>query len=1116
MLDGSEAKGGSVPEKPSYADTLMCMEPKFAKPLHMIKGDCVCWSGRKECIRIGNLPTATAAAAELGTRGTPPSTHHQHPQSQLLRYIERRRQAFVTGVREHLLERIRRYMEVTPEVYNVVPRSRTSDETLRLTDHTPVGKCVSKMWNWARLETDLPRAMTAADVLQEVFADRKGVQQRDALYGAESAGSARDATFDVERDVFEVSTELAYQVEKCHRSFGKSHVVEVHAFANKTFDLGSHPLENAKFLLCVPLSCGEAALLEVAGLEMIFAALQLRYLTSYAGVKDSEQHKPHRSPVKMYMSNAHSKEFFLPVAVLESEDPRAYADLAYELRRRFYVRPAEALVSVSSEAGDTRVISETSHVERNVKGRFCVWKNSFVAEKRFLFDFEEGHEVGEAEAAGEEGSRDEASGSSGKSDGWSYNSAAALHHANARTTRGFAGENLPPEAQLIIMPAGAGEGKVQFGLAALFASTEPGEARDNLHPRIEAGAALKIDERGVHATGSSTQKNEGGLTPYSEGNQQKLLRIRNATDWKLDMPPQCAGFHAPSGWNCLREEADLNLQYWEDHAAEIQHHLAGGTPTKTSAATTDDVPEPDTDTDAAEKLSSSEATGTVFSDVRRKLARRSTRSEKQKAAFAIIHVADLVGRPYDKRWTKKRSRHRIFPKAAATDGFLRRHDLADEDTLIDSFSDVDFWKANKAALDYMDAAARRLLGSGVDRVLAIPESVPTGGTTGGKISAETIDLLQSRYNVVVRKEWNLKKDILAHLHDSHFWVNFLSNSTAYAVNMVCDQFKVLVLLTLGQEYAGGVMALDSDYTIVQPFRVLQFLIWLGMQENFATMTPEGPLHVSMIAMSHVTWRADRAVQEAWRKIVVRIFESKTGKELLPPGYRKFLRENEGISDKPLPELASWASLVVAEPGSDAQAAESSRAVPAAFGEEISAKGTQTQRAFFATPWTHLTALQTLRGDRWRAYQMELVKDSGDEFFVRLGDTPHLVPRTHIGPVGGNNIYGARTSLGQGLSGYILSVVLPNWWDRRTKLAEWSGEEEEEDGDMMSNGRGIFGSFTLRNLPMCRWSYMVQMEHNVFYCDGDLGPPVLVHKPDQGLALYMRKWARLQQCAEESS
>eukprot|EP00391_Amoebophrya_sp_Ameob2_P011709 CAMPEP_0178995294 /NCGR_PEP_ID=MMETSP0795-20121207/7756_1 /TAXON_ID=88552 /ORGANISM="Amoebophrya sp., Strain Ameob2" /LENGTH=257 /DNA_ID=CAMNT_0020687603 /DNA_START=42 /DNA_END=814 /DNA_ORIENTATION=- len=53
MLDGSEAKGGSVPEKPSYADTLMCMEPKFAKPLHMIKGDCVCWSGRKECIRIG-------------------------------------------------------------------------------------------------------------------------------------------------------------------------------------------------------------------------------------------------------------------------------------------------------------------------------------------------------------------------------------------------------------------------------------------------------------------------------------------------------------------------------------------------------------------------------------------------------------------------------------------------------------------------------------------------------------------------------------------------------------------------------------------------------------------------------------------------------------------------------------------------------------------------------------------------------------------------------------------------------------------------------------------------------------------------------------------------------
>ncbi|CAD7955450.1 unnamed protein product [Amoebophrya sp. A25] len=181
---------------------------------------------------------------------------------------------------------------------------------------------------------------------------------------------------------------------------------------------------------------------------------------------------------------------------------------------------------------------------------------------------------------------------------------------------------------------------------------------------------------------------------------------------------------------------------------------------------------------------------------------------------------------------------------------------AQERSSVEDFADIDFWKTNQGALDFLDRAAKAVfsdVANPVDRVLAIPtdelsrtrstgSDYPETGMVHYPLSPSVERVLVKDYGVTVRRDWDLRRDILNNLHDSHFWVNFVSNSTAY-LNMVCDQFKLLVLLQLAQEYVGGVLAIDSDYTIVQPFRVLQYLTFLALHENFATMIPEGPLHV---------------------------------------------------------------------------------------------------------------------------------------------------------------------------------------------------------------------------------------------------------------------------------
>ncbi|CAD7955448.1 unnamed protein product [Amoebophrya sp. A25] len=161
--------------------------------------------------------------------------------------------------------------------------------------------------------------------------------------------------------------------------------------------------------------------------------------------------------------------------------------------------------------------------------------------------------------------------------------------------------------------------------------------------------------------------------------------------------------------------------------------------------------------------------------------------------------------------------------------------------------------------------------------------------------------------------------------------------------------------------------------------------------------------------------------------------------------------------------------------------------------------------------------------------LSLARNTRARVFVRAGHTPHDVPRSHIaGARGGNNLYGPRTSLGQGLSGYIFSVVLPNWKRRRKALVEWIIGDDEDRGfcRTKNNTEQQFDRaakeiededvvpetpFTLRLLSMCRWAWMVQTEHFEFFCDGNQGPPALVHKSDHGLLLYTRKYAEAKPC-----
>ncbi|CAD7966421.1 unnamed protein product [Amoebophrya sp. A120] len=679
----------------------------------------------------------------------------------------------------------------------------------------------------------------------------------------------------------------------------------------------------------------------------------------------------------------------------------------------------------------------------------------------------------------------------------------------------------------------------------------------------------------------------------------------------------------------------------------------------------------------------------------------------------------------------------------------------------------------------------------IDRILAIPKNTVPGlhydafverGDKNSKMSSvlpprNTIaaptattsadssplkQLLQDTYQVIIRQDWDLRTDIFQHLHDSHYWVNFVSNQTAYAVNMICDQFKLFVLLQLAQEYT-AVLTLDSDYLIVQPYRVLEFFAFLGKDENenLAFMTPEGPLHVSMMAASHVTWRADLAVQEAWRRIVLRVFDMHSGTELFPPAYVKehqalllasnknergeqelaaesevvpsrssnsgrndverreknemqsthsstplrswtesyglteyralqriagrrwkaWYKERQGQLLKAAPVLGTGQDLQ-AEEGNDSQksnyekssttstsiqhheppakitfgsfrnfwgkdfflhnlfgvtppqigtiaypnalAAASTEAVvkkqllpifdrtdsddstakddlalPTAAGaprkfnpeELFDYQHRRKPSGIISTPeHQELSMLQEEYAGRPSASKSKRVLHSHEhsgvtdtaesggtgrivvrgqhptstssgttpspdgskiqataakssnilfspkpdlppKFFARIGHTPHPVPRTHIGfqTINGQNLYGVRTVGGQGVTGYLLGFVLPNWERRFEMLEEWKDEggrnikakqehdlredhaEHESAPTNRSKSSPTSTSFRLRLLPMCRWAYMVQMEHDEFHCDGDLGPPVLVHKPDQGLALYMRKWARLRQC-----
>ncbi|CAD7943147.1 unnamed protein product, partial [Amoebophrya sp. A25] len=170
---------------------------------------------------------------------------------------------------------------------------------------------------------------------------------------------------------------------------------------------------------------------------------------------------------------------------------------------------------------------------------------------------------------------------------------------------------------------------------------------------------------------------------------------------------------------------------------------------------------------------------------------------------------------------------------------------------------------------------------GVARVLAVPTNEEANFPLSEKAERELVDDL----GVTIKRDWNLRRDILDNYHDSHFFANFITKRQAYNINFLFP-FRILALLSLASsgEYPGGVLALDSEYHLLQPWKLLQLITLTASQQNFLALFPGPPLHFSFVVASFISWDVVSALKESWRKIVARVFDAISGQELFPPRY----------------------------------------------------------------------------------------------------------------------------------------------------------------------------------------------------------------------------------------
>eukprot|EP00392_Amoebophrya_sp_AT5.2_P014807 g14968.t1 len=798
---------------------------------------------------------------------------------------------------------------------------------------------------------------------------------------------------------------------------------------------------------------------------------------------------------------------------------------------------------------------------------------------------------------------------------------------------------------------------------------------------------------------------------------QKIFQVRNSTAWKHGLSGHCNGFLRSFGYNCLREENDLGFDFWEQASVQtdVRSRIRDIVEQNNKEQKLHEAP-----TAPSAQLSElSERLSSLARD-RRRRGKPTTRSPGEgrtraaagagvassrrtvtstsfvtppKGYFAIMQNHDLTAFAYDHEFKKKRS----LSLTKRAGGRRVGQENKEDDTKLAGYahSEMNFWRANKRPLDVLDALLRRVLRVaaepeerpvedredgdyhlGLDRVLALPSD-----PVNYPLSPENERELTTNLRVTIRRDWSMRADILAHYHDSHFFANFATKNHAYNINTVFP-FRILCLLQLAHEYVGGVLALDSEYHILQPFKLLQLFAFFGSQENLCALLPGPPLHFSFVVCAHLSWNAGPAVQEAWRKIVVRVIESGTGVELFPPRYvKEFLpakrrllarkrkmavggrgERGEQLGGRALAAPQKTRAQGVEEDQDDQDGApadnnyevEDSGAAGSvhslAWSTDVERRIRERREAFvqrypgrvainqdleveiaatryrgvrldltktpvsrvldvygdkmrgrdyylhniFGSPepaqastvetighdaplvalfrnatggceyygagaegmgimdrhqsplgaharlcrsWNlqpyHLDERNDYHSERLSREQGEKeaearsLRDDGQvtalyraqrlagtlsEVFLRLGHTDHDLPANHLLPVGGNNIYAPFTGLAQGLSGYILSEVLPYWDNRRERFVEWENEmpPASDDPDRVVETNRT-SRLVIRGLPMCRWGYMVHMEDANFWCDDASGPPIMVHKPDVGVVAYLDRWVKEVPC-----
>ncbi len=701
--------------------------------------------------------------------------------------------------------------------------------------------------------------------------------------------ASEDFSFPVPEDDEEEALKyvLAREIEQCESGDGRMSLVSprrTRRHHDHRKNIGAQLEED--FLVCAPKTCAGRR-------EPLFLALQvaleLRYLAgrhflpasrrrawkSAESEVEGESSPTSRDSVgigKMSREREEDhQEYHLPLKIMESLDGVDHWKLFGQLRANFTLdhgNGVRALVTAETVDGDLHVITEKQHLERNVLSRFCVTpKEKLIVDARY-FHKDSGGGLKVQEEHQEKASQEHRT------------------PKTAPTIRPYRGQRLHLRAATRVKfekegpQHKSGSFPTSARLTAETSVTKSFSKIDHARKRLvetTTGRQAQLDsdsEYRTDTTGGNIRSAKMNMKRLTIGKglsfllQAELNKERNATSWWHNDIPHGRGFARSVGYNNMNEQSFLDE--WEVDAArrKIQIHL----PTRSGHERVNEQdgermregdPHPENAIRTGEKPKAE------FAQKRR----RSTyvpKPERREKWFAILNVNDLLGSSYGKIFTKKRMVD-IFPE----DANANTPDAQGWKKVADYW----FWKRNFHAFNLMDdLVAKHTDGRGrLDRVLGIPNDA-----VNSPLEPWLEEELTQKWKVEIRRDFALRKDILHQYHDSTFFVHSVTTTQVNPVTTTSDQLRMMYLFRLAQEYTAGVLYLDTEYHILQPLRLFQYMAYLQKQNNFVSVLPEGPLHTSCIAMSHVTWRAERALQESWNRIPVRLF--KGAEELFPDTF----------------------------------------------------------------------------------------------------------------------------------------------------------------------------------------------------------------------------------------